>query len=524
MCYMSTLGQFDNQMNPDPNKTLLRMEHITKSFSGVKVLDDVFFDLRAGEVHVLAGENGAGKTTVIKILAGIHADFEGVIRLNGQPTRFKSPHDAALCGISAIHQEMSLINSMRVVDNIFLGREQTRLNIWMDDQAQKKTAQKLLDQLELEVDLERPVEEYPLSVRQMIEIAKALAYEARIIIMDEPTSALNDLEVKRLFRMVQDLREKNYGIIYISHRLEEIYEIGDRISVLRDGKLTGTAEADDLSPQELIRWMVGREISQQFPDRRPYRGPRRLEVEHFFLPDPRESQKWVVEDVSLSLHGGEILGLAGLRGSGKSELFNGLFGAYGKTPRGTVSLDGNPYRIRSPLQSIEQGLVLLTNDRKGTGLVPPMDVIRNISLSSIPAYSPGGWMQMQKEKESARRHVENLDIKAFSLSQEVDTLSGGNQQKVVLAKWLETHPRVLLLDEPTLGVDVGAKHDIYLLMNRWTEQGLAILLITSELPELLAMSDRIVVMHRGRITAEFERDKATQEKIIRAAMGESGTG
>ncbi len=511
-------------MRPDHNETLLRMEHITKSFSGVKVLDDVFFDLRAGEVHVLAGENGAGKTTLIKILAGVHTDFEGEIRLNGQPILFKSPHDAAMCGISAIHQEMSLINAMSVIDNIFLGREHTHLDVWMDYYAQKKKARQLLEQLELEVDLSLPVEEYSLSVRQMIEIAKALAYEARIIIMDEPTSALNDFEVRRLFRIIQDLRQKEYGIIYISHRLEEIYEIGDRISVLRDGKHIGTAKADDLSPQELIHWMVGREISQQFPDRRQTHGPERLRVEHFFLPDPTRAKKWAVEDVSLRVHGGEILGLSGLRGSGKSELFNGLFGTYGKTVKGNVSLDGIPYTIRSPVQSIKQGLVLLTNDRKGTGLVPPMDVVRNISLASIPSYSPKGWMQNQKEKEAARNHVKDLGIKAFSLSQDVDTLSGGNQQKVVLAKWLETHPRVLLLDEPTLGVDVGAKHDIYLLMNQWTGQGLAILLITSELPELLAMSDRIIVLHRGRITAEFARDKATQERIIRAAMGENGTG
>ncbi len=507
-------------MNTDNIDTLLQMEHITKSFSGVRVLDDVYFDLRAGEVHVLAGENGAGKSTLIKILAGVHTDFDGNIRLNGQPMRFKSPHDAALCGISTIHQEMSLIEAMTVADNIFLGREQTHLNVWMNFRAQRKKSHQLMKQLGLDVDLALPVEEYPLSIRQMIEIAKALAYEARIIIMDEPTSSLNDLEVERLFQIVQDLREKKYGIIYISHRMEEIYEIGDRISVLRDGKLIGTANASDLSHQELVRWMVGREISQQFPDRMPADGPERLRVENLYLPDPAESKKWAVEDISLCLHEGEILGLEGLRGSGKSELFNGLFGAYGKVVKGKVLLDGKPYKIRSTIQSIKQGLVLLTNDRKGSGLVPTMDVIRNISLSSMPQYSPWGWIQTQKEKKAAQNHVETFGIKALSMFQEVDTLSGGNQQKVILAKWLETRPRVLLLDEPTLGVDVGAKHDIYLLMNQWTEQGLAILLITSELPELLAMSDRIIVMHRGRITAEFKKEEATQENIIRAAMGE----
>lgn len=499
---------------------LLRMEHITKSFSGVKVLEDVFFDLNAGEVHVLAGENGAGKTTLIKILAGVHTDYEGEIRLDGRLVRFKTPHDAAESGISSIHQEMSLINAMTVADNIFLGREQTRGNVWMDYRKQKEKSQKLLAQLGIEVNLNLPVEEYPVSVRQMIEIAKALAYDARIIIMDEPTSALNDLEVKRLFRIMQDLKQKKYGIIYISHRMEEIYEISDRISVLRDGKHIGTAKADDLSPPELIRWMVGREISQQFPKRKPSLGNARFKAENLHLPDPKGSKQWALEDVSLSLNSGEILGIAGLRGSGKSELFHGLFGTFGKSLRGTVQLDGKSFRVHSPIHSIKQGLVLLTNDRKGTGLVLPMDIIRNISLSSIQAYSPLGWMQVQREKNAATDHVKAFSIKAHSMYQEVETLSGGNQQKVVLAKWLETHPKVLLLDEPTLGVDVGAKHDIYSLMNQWSAQGMAILLITSELPELLAMSDRIMVMHRGRITAEFARDEATQENIVQAAMGE----
>jgi len=309
------------------------MEHITKSFSGLKVLEDVFFDLKPGEVHVLAGENGAGKTTLIKILAGVHTDYEGEIRLNGRFIRFKNPHDAAESGISSIHQEMSLINAMTVVDNIFLGREQTRGNVWMDYRTQKEKAQKLLAQLGIETSLNLPVGEYPVSVRQMIEIAKALAYNARIIIMDEPTSALNELEVKRLFQIIQDLKQKKYGIIYISHRLEEIYEISDRISVLRDGKHIGTAKADDLSPTELIRWMVGREINQQFPERKPFTEKERLKVENLYLPDPTGSKHWVVEDVSLSLNAGEILGIAGLRGSGKSELLHGLFGTFGEGKR-----------------------------------------------------------------------------------------------------------------------------------------------------------------------------------------------
>jgi ribose transport system ATP-binding protein len=498
---------------------ILKMQHIEKSFSGVRVLDDVYFDLRPSEVHVLAGENGAGKTTLIKILAGVHSEYKGEIHFEGNPVKFKSPHDAAHKGISVIHQEMSLINSMTVADNIFLGREMTRSGLWMDYRSQYEKAQVLLKQLGIEINLSQYIGDYPLSVRQMIEIAKALVYDARIIIMDEPTSALNDIEVSQLFEMIKDLKKRGCSIIYISHRLEEIYRIGDRISVLRDGKYIGSSTIKDLTPAQLIQWMVGREINEQFPERSPTIGKERLKVKHFFLPDPSGTKKWAVEDISLSLRAGEILGIAGLQGSGKSELLNGLFGSYGKMAEGKIWLDGEPSKVQSPRNSIEQGLVLLTNDRKGTGLVLNMNITRNISLASLKAFSPGGWIQSQQEEEAADRHTKLLDIRARSLEQEVNTLSGGNQQKVILAKWLETRPKVLFLDEPTLGVDVGAKHDIYNLMNQWTAQGLAVLLITSELPELLAMSDRIIVMHRGKITAEFSQKEATQEKIVQAAMG-----
>ena len=510
----------ENHLGDGKKGMLLRMEHIEKSFSGIRVLDDVHFDLNPGEVHILAGENGAGKTTLIKILAGVYPDYRGKIYLEDKPVKFKSPNDAAYQGISVIHQEMSLINSMTVADNIFLGREMTRAGLWMDYRSQYNKAQVLLKQLGIEVNMTQPIDDYPLSIRQMIEIAKALVYDARIIIMDEPTSALNDVEVSRLFEMITDLKQRSCSIIYISHRLEEIYRIGDRISVLRDGRYVGTSKIEDLPPEELIRWMVGREISQQFPERSTSIGKERLGLKHFSLPDPSGAKRWAAEDVSLSLRAGEILGIAGLQGSGKSELLNGLFGSYGKSIQGEIRLDGEAFKTCSPRNSIERGLILLTNDRKGTGLVLNMNVTRNVSLASLRKLSSWGWIRVQQEEESAERHAKILDIKTHSLDQDVSTLSGGNQQKVVLAKWLETQPKVLLLDEPTLGVDVGAKHDIYSLMNQWTAQGLAILLITSELPELLAMSDRIVVMHRGKVTASLSREEATQEKIMHAAMGE----
>jgi ABC-type sugar transport system ATPase subunit len=496
------------------------MDHIGKRFAEVRVLEDVHFDLKAGEVHILAGENGAGKTTLIKILSGVHTDYEGEIRFRGLPLKMRSPQDAAAKGISVIYQDMSIVPSMNVVDNIFLGKEKAFAGLWMNFRRQKNQASALLKQFGIDVDLSRPLEDFPISVRQMIEIAKALASDSQILIMDEPTSALNDQETARLFRMIADLKRRGCAIVYISHRLEEIFLIGDRITVLRDGKYIGTSAAGDMSRETLIHWMVGRYISQYFPARSQVRGNLRLDVKNFSLPDPGGSKRRVVDDVSFAVREGEILGIAGLQGSGKSELLNGLFGSYGKTAQGRISLDGKPFLIRSPKHSLHQGLVLQTNDRKGTGLVTGMSVVQNISLASLRKFSAGGWLRHHLEETAAAKRIKELGIKTGSFDQEVRTLSGGNQQKVVLSKCLETEPKVLLLDEPTLGIDVGAKQEIYSLMNQWTARTLSLLLVTSELSELMAMSDRIIVMHRGRIAAEFSRDQATQEKITRTSMGE----
>ncbi|MFQ6069377.1 MAG: sugar ABC transporter ATP-binding protein [Candidatus Aminicenantales bacterium] len=495
------------------------MEKIEKSFSGVRVLHGVSFELKEGEIHVLAGENGAGKTTLIKILSGVHTDYQGFIRFKGELVRFKSPQEAAKKGIVAIHQELSLVNSMSVLDNIFLGREITRPSGFIDYRAERIKARPILECLGLEVDLSQPVEHYPYSVRQMVEIAKTLVNDAQVIVMDEPSSALSEFEVRKLFKIISDLKKRGCSLIYITHRLEEVYRISDRITVLRDGQHVGTALTRDLHPEKLIHWMVGREISRQFPEYIHCHGEERLRVGSLFVPDPMGMKRWVVENISFSLRQGEILGFAGLQGSGKSELFHGLFGSFGRGVRGKIFLDGKPVVVRSPSDSIREGIVLLTNDRKGTGLIPPLNVVHNITLASLRRFSPRGWVQTQRENEHSKKYVQRLQIKINSLDQEVQTLSGGNQQKVVLAKWLETNPRVLLLDEPTLGVDVGAKHDIYCLMNEWKSQGISMCLITSELPELLAMADRILVMHRGRKKAEFARAEATQEKLMKAAVG-----
>jgi len=498
---------------------LLRMDGVGKSFGGGPVLENVAWDLRSGEVHVLAGENGAGKTTLIKILAGVHTQYTGEIKLQGRTVKFRSPHDAARRGISAIHQDTSLVLSMNVVDNIFLGREIASRGRAMDFGAQRRKARELLGRLGLDIALTKPLGEFPVSVRQMVEIAKALVYEARIIIMDEPTSALNETEASKLFEIIRSLRDRGCAVVFISHRLDEIYQVADRITVLRDGRNVGTASAADLPPDRLVSWMVGREIDQQFPARLPEGGKPLLKIRDFCIPDFAGLKTWAVQEVSFDLHEGEIIGVAGLQGSGKSELFHGLFGAFGPVGRGRIELEGTAFIPRSPAESIRRGLALMTNDRKKSGLVPGMSVTRNISLASIPAFSPGGWIRESKENAAAERGVRAFDIRLRSVDQEVGTLSGGNQQKVVFAKWLETRPKVLLLDEPTIGVDVGAKHEIYRLMNRWTSEGKGILWITSELPELLAMSDRILVMHRGRILSAIDRADATQERVIRAAMG-----
>jgi len=502
-----------------PPPRLLEMTGIGKSFGPVRVLDDVRFDLLPGEVHILAGENGAGKSTLVKILAGVHTEFEGTVRVGGERVRFSGPPDAAARGISVIHQELSLIPDMSVADNVFLGRELHGRLGWMHGREQERRCAHLVAELGLDVDPRRPVGSYPISVQQAIEIAKALAFEARIIIMDEPTSALTEPEVARLFGIVDGLKARGCGVIYISHKMEEVYRIADRITVLRDGRHVATAPASEMPRRDLLRFMVGREVGEQFPARSAAFGPERLRLERFSVPSADGRGRPAVDGVSVSVRSGEILGIGGLQGSGASDLLNGLFGAYGARTTGAVRLDGRPFRPESPGASIRQGVALLTSDRKANGLVLGMSVTRNITLPSARKYSPWGWFLQGREYACACRHRDALRIRVASVNAPVASLSGGNQQKVVLAKWLETTPRALLLDEPTRGVDVGAKHEIYELIRRCTAEGMAVMLITSELPELLALSDRILVMHRGRRTALLDADQATPEAVLHAAMG-----
>ena len=498
---------------------LATMRGITKAFSHVPVLESVDFDVTAGEVHVLAGENGAGKSTLMKILSGAYSDFDGDIILRGHRVRFRSAAEARRRGIAMIHQEMSLIPAMSVAGNVFLGREHAPWLGWVDDRSQIRAARELLARLGLQIDPGQPVESLPVSARQMIEIAKALAGDSSVLIMDEPTSALNQPEVERLFGIIRTLTSRGCGIVYITHKMEEIYRIADRITVLRDGRRVGTATREALAPVELVRWMVGRDLNQQFPARSVVRGETRLLVEGLTVAAPGGAPRRLVDGVSLSVRAGEIVGLGGLEGAGNHELLRALFGAYGPCPGGRVMLDGRTFTVASPAHSLACGVALLTSDRKTDGLVQEMSVAHNTTLAALPRFSPYGWLRPAREEQAAAGYRLAFDIRLASLRQPVAELSGGNQQKVLLARWIEAGARVLLLDEPTRGVDVGAKQEIYRLMNQWTAQGIAILLITSEMPELLAMSDRILVMHRGRVTAEFGRRDATQESVLHAAMG-----
>ncbi len=498
---------------------LVSMQAVSKTFDGVKVLDRVSFDLQAGETHILAGENGAGKSTLMKILCGVHAADEGAILLRGRAVRLVSPHHAAAQGIAMIHQELSLIPALSVVDNIFLGRERTTAGGWMRHRDQRRKTRAWLRRWGLELDESRAVGEYPLSIQQMIEIVKAVAFEARILIMDEPTSAINEAEARRLFDVIRSLRGRGCGIVYITHKLDEMYRIGDRLTVLRDGLAVATGRAREMAPARLISSLVGRELSRQFPERRASAGPVRLAVEGLSLRDPANPRRMLLDQISFDARRGEILGFAGLQGSGASELFQAIFGVYGPVRDGRVCLDGRPYSIRHPRRALAAGLALLTNDRKSNGLALNLNVAQNITLASLQRYSPHGWLRPGREWATALAYRDALRMHMRSPGQEARTLSGGNQQKVLLARWRECRPNVLLLDEPTRGVDVGAKHDLYELMNLWTAAGLSIMMIASELSELLAMSDRIIVMHRGRIAAAYARGAATQDRIMQAAMG-----
>lgn len=494
---------------------LLEMKGISKEFPGVKALENIDLTLDKGEVLALLGENGAGKSTLMKILSGIYGLDAGEILVDGQKADINNVSDATDLGISIIHQELNLIPDLCVYENIFLGREIVNpVTNRINKSALKEESKKLLKGLGMDINVNETVRNLSVAEQQMVEIAKVISMDCQIIIMDEPTDALMTNEVDRLFKVIRNLKSEDKGIIFISHKIDEIMEIADRVEVLRDGKLIGSKKTAETDADDLISMMVGRELKEKFPKLKMKPGNIVMEVKGLNVPG-------MLKDISFNLRRSEVLGISGLVGAGRTELGKTLFGVYGHT--GEVLIDGSPVNVKSPGDAIKAGIVYLTEDRKEEGLFSDKSVAYNMTLAKLKDFT--GWMdRVNKDEEEAevKDYVTKIRVKTPSISQTVENLSGGNQQKVLLAKWLMTNPKVMILDEPTRGIDVGAKVEIYNLINRLKKDGIAVIMISSELPEILGISDRIIVMHRGRITGELEDKDATQEKIMHYAVNIQG--
>ena len=488
---------------------LLGMRGIVKSFPGVQALRGVDLCLLHGEVLALLGENGAGKSTLMKVLGGAHRADAGTVTINGRQCRFQSPQDSRKAGVAVIYQEFNLVPSLTVVENIFLGQEVTRAG-FVARKREHQRAKALFARLGVEIDLDAPCGGLSTAQQQLVEIAKSLACDARIIVMDEPSAALTAHEVERLFTITRDLKQQGIGIIYISHRLEEVFSIADRVVVLRDGKNVGERPIARITRSEMIELMVGRELKDEFPRRTASIGSVRLDVSHL-------SRGQAVRDVSFGVRSGEILALTGLVGAGRTETVRLIFGADARDA-GDIRLDGKSIAISSPRDAMSAGIGLLTEDRKLQGLVLGHSVRENFGLPNLSWLSRYGFVQLASEREHCGHFLENLRIQVTGQDQRAGDLSGGNQQKVVLAKWLARRCDVLMFDEPTRGIDVGAKYEIYVLMNELAAAGKAIVMISSELPEVLGMADRILVMHEGRLTGEIaDARHATQKQIMELA-------
>ena len=492
---------------------LLEMRSITKRFPGVVALDRVDFELERGEVHVLLGENGAGKSTLVKMLAGAYRPDEGEILLDGEAASISSAMDAQKLGISTIYQEFNLVPQLTVAENIFLGRQPRRFG-FVDRRKMREEARKLLDRMKVLVDPDALVSNLGVAQRQMVEIAKALSLNARILIMDEPTASLSGQEVERLFEIVRGLKEEEVAMIFISHHLEEVSEIGERVTVLRDGKVVDRVPAST-EHSKLVRMMVGRSVEAQFPRRRPEVGEVLLEVKNL-------SREGVLEDVSFSLRAGEVVGVAGIVGAGRTELARAIFGA-DPGDAGEVWVEGRRMERGDPREAKHRGMGFVTEDRQGQGIVPPLSVAENLGLASLKRNTHVGLVNRREQRKQARKKIEDLNIRTPGPEQEIRYLSGGNQQKAVIGKWLLADSKVLIMDEPTRGIDVGAKVEIYELMNELTENGAGILMISSDLPEVLGMSDRILVMSGGRIMGELSVEEANGENVMELATQGSET-
>jgi ABC-type sugar transport system ATPase subunit len=500
--------------------SLLEMRNIVKEFPGVRALDGVSFTLEAAEFHALVGENGAGKSTLMKVLSGVYpyGSYEGDILIDDKVQQFRSIRDAENAGIAIIFQELSLVKELTVGENIFLGQAPSKLGV-VDWSELYHRAGKLLSDLHLRIDPRTPVGDLGIGQQQLVEIAKALSKNARILVLDEPTAALTESEVETLFTILEKLRSRGVGMIYISHKLDEVFQMSDRITVLRDGRTVATQSSTDLTKAAVIAAMVGREVGDIFPKVEHQFGDVALTVEQLTAYSIDNTEKKLVDDITFSVRKGEVLGIAGLMGSGRTEMLMAIFGAWpGKYSR-KISVEGRQARIDSPADAIQSGIGFVTEDRKRYGLILDQTILDNMTLASLRTVSGKFLTNRTRESIAVRRPIESLRVKAPSPLTVTGTLSGGNQQKVVLGKWLLTNPKILFLDEPTRGIDVGAKQEIYTQINKLAKEGLAIVLVSSELPEVLGLSDRVLVLHEGRATGEFARTEATPEKVMAAATG-----
>ena len=495
----------------------VRMLGITKRFPGVVALDDVTLEVRRGEIHAICGENGAGKSTLMKILSGVYSPDSGVLEIDGAATRFAGTRDAEHAGIAIIHQELALVEDLPVAANVFLGRERRSAFGLVDDRSMEEECGRLFAQLECGVSPGDRTGSLRVGDQQLVEIAKALSLEASVVVMDEPTSALTESESARLERTIQRLVARGTTILYISHKMDEVFRLADRITVLRDGRHVRTVDKTATTPREVTGWMVGRDIAgHEFHHGRP-RGAKILEVRDLTLPWPEHPRGYRLKDISLDLHAGEILGVAGLMGAGRTELLEVLFGAADDTWTGTVCLHGDSVRFRHPREACAARVAMVTEDRKRLGLFPDLDVTGNISLCSLGEALRGGFLSRAAEEQLAAGPVRDTGVKTPGLHAAITGLSGGNQQKCIIGRWLLTRPEVLLLDDPTRGIDVGAKAELYSLIDRLCRQGLGVILTSSELPELLTLADRILVLAEGKVTAEMTRAEATEARIMEAA-------
>ncbi len=495
-------------MNSTP---LFRVQDISKRFPGVNALTQVSFDVIAGEVHALVGENGAGKSTLMKIIAGVYQPDEGQLFRDEAPVHFRTPHDAQKAGISIIYQEFTLLPHLTVAENILLNSEPRNRFGLIDWKAMNRQARELLGLLETDIDPERPVYELTVAQQQLTEIVKSLAVDARLLIMDEPTAALNPIEVGHLFSVIEHIRARGTGVIFISHRLEEVIKVSKRITVMKDGQVVTTQPTTHLNKDSIVRYMVGRDLKDIFPPRRP-------PISDAGLLSVRDLTTPALQHVSLDLRPGEIIGLAGLEGQGQRELARALFGVE-PIKSGEILIDGKPVRLSSPQQAISHGIAMVTDDRKGDGLALKLGVRENVALPNLPGFARRGFVQSPAERGAVKTIIEQLAIKTPAMDQPIRLLSGGNQQKAVLGKWLVTPPKLMIIIEPTRGIDIGAKVEVYHLIHQLAQEGMGIVMVSGDLLELLGLSHRILVMHRGAVAAEIPGELATEESIMRAATG-----